>query len=379
MIAKSRKSELKKTLFKAVIVFLCGLMFVNMLTGFTYAETSGEEYYDDSVYDENGNLRIGKCIEKGGWEFTAFLQATVWSDSFVESIIEPWRDVLKRNTCHAYDILGLVQQRDKLRKRIRDAFLTCRHDQIADLKIAYYKTVVEIFFARNVIYAGWITPQLADMDTLEAQLKSKYVDDYHWFTPEVFETFVNELQLRYVDRRRAYVNECEMTSWADAWQKMKDFYEYVLKGGFVDDIKKEGAKLKRRADKIEQAFGDAGSWEEWAKGLVQVNINNQSPGDFWDEFKSEFNENNPFTKTNFPSTTEGVFETRRWSDLILRQQTLKNEMSSRFQMLYGTAADSNLILFLDTVDSLDQTIIDSFVPLNQIKDCTKNIHKKQCK
>ncbi|MFA6918299.1 MAG: hypothetical protein WC285_05755 [Candidatus Gracilibacteria bacterium] len=381
---KSRKSGIKKTLFKTVVVFLCGLALIGSTGDFALAVAAdvSENYYDTGVYDPNGNLRVGRCIQKGNIDFVAFLQATLWSDSFSESIKEPWKDVLKRNTCHSADMFGLIQQRDEIRKRIRDAFLTCRNDQIQRLQTAYYKIVMEIFFARNVVTAGWVAPQLADMNDLVAQLKSKYVDSYGWLSAGTeFDTFANELKLRYIDRRNAYVNangECEETSWSDVKEKAKEFFDSTIRGGFVSEIRSGSANIVRRAQKIEQAAKSAGSLKEYAKGLLQVNINNQSPGDFWAEFSAEASENNPFTKTNFPSTTEAVIQSQILSKSIIDQQSLKNEMSARFQALYGSTSDSNLRLFVDEAVKMNKAVTDSFVPLNQVEQSSENMNNRQC-
>jgi len=370
MKIKKQQNWFKKFMSKMAIVVLCGILLVNP---FHNIAVNAEEYYDSDIYDENGNLRVGKCIQKGSMDFMAFLSAVLWSDNFVESIVEPWKDVLSRNTCQAYDVLSLVQQSDKLRKQIRDAFLTCRNDKVPALKKAYYKTIVEIYFARNVVYGSFLAKQLTDMDVLVTELTDKYVYDYNWFEPEEFEVFTNELKLRYLDRRNAYIDECDETSWSDVADKFKELVE-TLK----NDIEKGATNIQREAGKIEKTFGDSKSWEEWGKGLAQVNINGQSPGDFWEEFTDEASENNPFTSTNFPSTTEGVYEVRKQSDFILRQKTLKDEMSTRFQMLYGSASDSNLQLFITSINELNQAIVDSYEPLNNIKTCSKNMNKKQC-
>ena len=372
MSIKKQKNWFKNFASKMAIVVICGIFLSNSF-GFSIHKVYAEEYYDSDIYDENGNLRVGKCIQKCSMDFSAFLGALLWSDSFAESVVEPLKDVLSRNTCQAFDILSLVQQSDKLRKQIRDAFLTCRNDKVPALKKAYYKTVVEIYFARNVVYGSFLAKKLTDIDQLATELTDKYVYDYNWFTPEEFDVFVNELKLRYLDRRTAYIDECEETSWSDVRDKFKEFIET-----FKEDVQKGVTGIKRQSEKIEKTFGDSKSWEEWAKGLTQVNINGQSPGDFWEEFSDEFDENNPFTSTNFPSTTEGVFEVRKQSDFILQQKALKDEMSSRFQMLYGSAGDSNLQLFIDSINQLNQAIIDSYDPLNSIKECAKTMNKKQC-
>ncbi|MFA7685529.1 MAG: hypothetical protein WCX95_01875 [Candidatus Gracilibacteria bacterium] len=364
------------------IMFFVGLLSLNTLGSLVYAAPTASD--TSGVYDQNGNLNVGKCIKKGGIDFVTFLQANLWSDSFVESIVEPWNDVLVHNSCQGYDILGLVQQRDKLRKQIRDAFLTCRNDKIPQLKKAYYKTVVEIGFARNVVFGGPVEKgQLADMDLLLSSLEAKYVNKYHWFLANEFAVFKNELKLRYLDRRAAYVDECNKGSWAEVESKWIEFKKNVIDGEF---IKEAGVELARKAQKVEQAVGNAKSWEDWAKGLAQVNLNGQACsatdksgcGDFWNQFTGEFNKNDPFAKSNSSSTTQEAYETRKWSDFALRQATLKNEMTTRFQMLYGTASDSILKEFMNEAKNLDAEITASFKPLNDIKECSKTMNRRQC-
>jgi len=380
----SSKNYMIKKTTKIAIFFLAGLLIINTFGSLAYAAPTTQE--TDGVYDQNGNLKIGECIKRGGIDFKAFLAASLWSDSFLESIVEPWKDVLVRNACHAFDMYGLVQQRDKLRKQIRDAFLTCRNEKVPKLKKAYYKTVVEIGFARNIVKVSKASRVPQDMDKLLTQLEGKYVGQYHWFNKDEFSVFKNVLKVIYQDRISDYIDTCDQGSWAAVLKKFKEFHETVIQGGFVDDIKKAGAEIKRKAQKVKESFGDAASWEEWGKGLLQVNLNGtpctiEDPsgcGDFWKEFTGEFNENNPFNSTNFPTTSLGVYETRKWSDLGIRSKALKDEMSSRFQMLYGVATDAALDNFIKASVDLNTSIKDSFKPLNGIKECLKTINKRQC-
>lgn len=395
MLNSNKKSALNKApskivskeISKGVMVFFAFVFVLNSLGGDISPVAKAAVPDTSGVYDQSGNLNIGKCMKQGSIDFGVFLRSTLWSDTFIESVVEPWRDVLIRNACQAFDLYGLVMQQDKIRKQIRAAFLTCRNDKVPKLKEAYYKTTVEINFARNVVYGGIFVKQYKDMDVLLADMKKKYVDKNSWFTKEQFAIFGNELKVRYADRVSAYVDKCDQGSWAEVRRKFEEFYEQVIKGGFVEDIKKGAVELKRKAKDVKKAFGDAKSWEEWGKGLLQVNLSGtpcsiEDPSgckDFWKDFTDELDENNPFTKTNFPSTTQGLFEMKTLTDMVVRQRVLKNEMSTRFQMLYGAAADTTLQEFINASEMLNTEIKDSFAPLNKIKECAKAIGKKQCK
>ncbi|MDD3862176.1 MAG: hypothetical protein PHP74_04815, partial [Candidatus Gracilibacteria bacterium] len=320
MLNSNKKSALNKNpskiVSKGVMAFFTFVFVLNSFAGDILPVAKAEVPDTSGVYDQSGNLNIGKCMKQGGRDFIAFLHASLISDTFIESIVEPWNDVLFRNDCHSFDIYGLVMQQDKIRKQIRDAFLTCRNEKIPKLKEAYYKTTVEIAFARNVV-TGFPKKQYKDMDILLAGMNGKYVDK--WFTKEQFAIFGNELKVRYADRVSAYVDKCDQGSWAEVARKFEEFNDQVIKGGFVEDLKKGVLELERKAKDVEkslESLGDAKGWEDLAKGLFQLNLSGtpctmEDPSgckDFWKDFTDEFDKNNPFTGTNFPTTTQGIFE-----------------------------------------------------------------------
>ncbi|MDD3862110.1 MAG: hypothetical protein PHP74_04470, partial [Candidatus Gracilibacteria bacterium] len=147
--------------------------------------------------------------------------------------------------------------------------------------------------------------------------------------------------------------------------------------------------LERKAKDVEkslESLGDAKGWEDLAKGPFQLNLSGtpctmEDPSgckDFWEDFTDEFDKNNPFTGTNFPTTTQGIFEMKTLTDMVEKQRVLKNEMSTRFQMLYGAAGDATLKEFINAAEKLNTEIKESFDPLNKIKECAKAIGKKQC-
>ncbi len=348
------------------------VLFMSTASFIAHAEDpTPEESMDNSLYDKDGKMKIAKCFTEGGQSFTTFLKSMIWSDSFAEGIVEPWKDVLVRNSCHGYDILGLVQKRDKLRQQIRDALLTCQNAKVPQLKDAYYKTSTEIYYARNVVTGGIAKRVYKDLTTLHAEMTKKYVKGNNWFTPDAFAVFLNELDVRYAERKSAYNDKCEMTSWKDVKNKFKEF----VSGDFAKDIKNSGAQLKRKAQKVKKAWGDSASWKEWGKNLGQMNLNGQTLDDFAKDFMANWNS---FDKSPPPSSTQGAVSNKQKSDLVLRAQTLENEMSTRFQMLYATGSDSIITEFMESAASLDKTILDSFPVLDKFKEGAKMTNDRQC-
>lgn len=402
MIKKSKKNLLflKKALTRGTI-FLC--LFLTLLSGTSFAVDSSQQLQDyenqqqqqaasnnpqptndGSTYDANGNLNIANCFKKGSAGFMTFLDSVIWSDDFVDSLIEPWKDVLVRNTCQAFDILGLIQQRDKLREQIRSAYLTCRNEKIPQLKTAYYKSIVEITYVRSIVMGGWIKKTLAPIATVRKNLSDKFVDTEKWFTPSEFDIFWNELELRYAEAKSQYIDQCQMTSWNGVLKKLTAFYEYVLKGGFVDDAKKDWNKsVGSRAAKINQAWTDMTDWENGFSDMFQVNVNNGSASDFWNKFTKSFSDVNVFDpanpfNANSVGTTEEAFQTQERADYSQRQTVLYNTLSTRFYSLYIKGGDTMTEQFMTQANALNDNITGSFSTLENLQKKAESINARQC-
>src|SRR3989338_4696742 len=128
-----------------------GVLLMLLLVTGVAAQAQTPEEIDPQTED---GLSVGRCISKGGLDFGLFWNSVIYNDDLKEGVIEPWKDILNRNQCQAFDVIGLVKQQDSVRSMVRDSFLTCDTDQLPNLKMAFHKLTAEIYYVRHIVDGG---------------------------------------------------------------------------------------------------------------------------------------------------------------------------------------------------------------------------------
>lgn len=352
---------------------------------------SEEEQADTSadILDQylGDNLSLGRCIYKGNIDFILFMETLIYSDGFVEGVLEPFRDIFSRNQCQSSDVMGLILQRDKIRDNIRDAFLNCRNDRIPMLRRAYTLVNAEIYFVRHIV-EGAISLSLPFglLDTLSLQneeslytdekelydtMKKRYVGEE--LSEDEFEAFYKGISAQYRERKKDYV-KCGNDSFGAVVDKFNEFIDSF--GGILPAYQDAEKRLGGRAEKIYEAITDPGLLD-YAKNLIDVNINNVDPALFTEDFIEYLAEYGSFpsysaTDTRTLITMLGDEEMKFFLNLE------KAEMASSFEYLYRENTDKSAEQFINELENLNKTLAGSMDALDVVYDGVMMMNLRQC-
>ena len=336
---------------------------------------------------QDGNLGPAKCLAKGNLEFTTFLRASIFADGISGGIVEMWNDVLYRNKCQTSDIAGLVNQRDKLRTYIRDAFITCNTSGLPALKKAYNKLGADLYYVRNVTnkkvavslpYDILSTKMLENPDELfypreklYSEMKSKYSDS-GLISAQEFDVMFASFETKYQTRKNSYVI-CENSAWEGVSKKWDEFLETL--GGTAPAAKDVKKSMAQRAEKIVESATNK-SLTEYLSGVVAINLNNLSPREGTKRIIDRLSQSMPQGGGGITAeqATNAIEQTDKAYDTAL----LREEMSSRFYVRYKEVSDNSVELFVQILTDLNKVLADSLQPLENLLGCTKLVNSRQC-
>ena len=385
----------KKPLNKLITTIFLGLM-IQANVPMAQAVSSIDPYNGE-------DLSIARCVSKGGFDFGLFIDSVSYNDSYQEGLIEPLKDVTSRNQCQTNDILNLTKQEDKVRKAIRDAFLTCNTQKIEQLKSAYNKILVETYYVRHIVDGGLVMSLPYDVSTrigADASVanKNQLFDDMHkqyvkadFFSEDDFSDFYAMLEQKYKDRKESYLN-CKTSSWQSVKEKWDEFKEYFVGGGLDKDLngtnKSLGARFDSLAKEVEgiktiELLKSELSVSEYFKSYGQININ---------EFQSEQGAGrmSDFFAKSLPSSGSGTSQKEVMSSISGKSQAyeidkMESDLGEEFQNLYLTFNDASVELILNNLDGrnvkedgLIEIIQLSLPTLKNIKDKSKVANSRQC-
>jgi len=371
----------KLGLVRWLLIGVLGLLVWNFST--PNAQGLNPEAPDVNV---DGNLGLARCVQQGNIDFTAFINAVIASDGLVEGLIEPWNDVLRRNQCQTRDVLGLINQRDKIRSSIRDAFLLCKSEDVADLRKAFHKTGMELYYVRHIVdgkvvlslpYSSLSTRQLedeeslyADTEKLNADMRDRFVDN-NLMSESEFNEFFEKLQKKYADRKSSYV-QCESSSWDQVSDKWDEFITDI--GGTNEAWQNLEDGVKDEAQSIAGAAEGRGL-KEYLSGIVGITLNNLEPeAGFEDILKNT----EQYGLSGGPVTQDDIFTNVLLEERRYETDSLRNEMAANFQVLYKDTGDESIKLIVDELTRLNQVLTDSVPELDKVLSCTKTINNRQC-
>ncbi|MBI4231645.1 hypothetical protein HY605_00310 [Candidatus Peregrinibacteria bacterium] len=373
------------------------------------------------------NLSILRCTAKddGGWadfgNFGDFLNALIWNDSLGEGVVEPWKDALFRNQCQASDLKRLVDGQDKLRKAIRDAFLTCKTQKLDTLTQRYFESLVEIYYVRHIVKSGliislpipalklrpWNEAITEDRDKLYAEMQKRYVKD-KFLTQSEFDVLFSELEAQYgpgntgvpADPEKKYRKDSYIICDGSSWSQVGERWDLAV-DNFKENWDKAGETISNSAAEVGNEFASS---EDIETGTVSFLKGNTSAADYFSSFVKlnggdirdegklvgeAFSEvGKEFTATfdgvGTGEYASGVQSAKRASDL----EAIKTELMVEFANLYYVTGDQSLQLFLNSLDGrltdkdksdgLIEILEQSLPQLRKIEKGCDVINSKQC-
>lgn len=363
-------------------------------------------FAESSVYTDKGDLSLERCIAKGEIDFGAFVDSLLYNDGFVDGILEPWRDVLSRNQCQSNDIYSLIKQEDKIRSAIRSAFLTCNNESVASLKKAYFKLMMEVYYARHIVNSGLTIglpvpaqvtllkdASVADRSKLYKDMSEKYIGD-SFMSKQDFDLLFLKLESKYQSRKDQYIS-CDKGSWQAVGDKWQEFMKFFSDGAGLKDAKNtlkakvsgdKGNSLKNdlKSIKTVELFTTDESFKEYISSWAQINVNNLTPQDSLDEAKAFLDRR----LSSGGGLSQGAYSNVKANAKATYQ--LEKDISkikANFDSRYKIASDQSQELFLNALDGrqtgeandgLLEIINNSFSPLNDTLKLSGKILDREC-
>lgn len=372
---------MKKIRKKIIAISLC-LSILMPVSGAMAASS-------DTDANVEGGLSFARCIQKGNTDFVLFLNTFIFNDGFYDGVIEPWKDILMRNKCQSTDIGGLINQQDKVRQYIRDAFLTCKSEKVPALKRAMDELNIEIYYVRNIVDGGVVasmpfdlisTRQAENPETLktstvkiEADIKEKYSGKTVLSDSEL-DILIAKLHIKYKDRVNEYI-VCKNDSWEQVSKKWKEFIDSA--GGLGTAAKTAEKEIAGAAEKLVESI-NADSLKATYKGWLQININNLEAKEGLTDIANKFKQNAPTTGSSGTITQSALLDAISVSDTNYDLNKTRSEMNTKFKSLYKETSDSGTQLLVTGLDAYNTTLKDTFPILNKILEGTKDMNKRQC-
>lgn len=339
------------------------------------------------AYAKDVGTTLGECL-KGDLDLDAFSQTIISQHGFTEGVIEYWKDIIGRNDCQSFDILALDNQLDRIKKRIQDAFLTCKRDKIPALENAYYKIDAEMFYNRRLVPTsvlneslalGIVSVKIEDLapvpsEKIYAEMLPVYKDRLGG-TAE-FDKFFQSLEVKYANRKFTYIY-CPNDYWNEVSDKFKEFADNWggLKSGtnaIVKSVEREAERIKRTANTRPPS-----DFKGFLQNSIDMSINNLAPGESIDEILKYGSKYMPGWT---PSASTGDTQKAASASAEANKRNIDfAKMRAKYEALYRRNTDSSVMEFLDALDEFGKALDDtSSVYLNGVFQCTTKILNKQC-
>lgn len=390
------------------------MLLLLLLTGsVAHAQTPAE------IDPQTGEgLSVGRCIKKGGLDFSTFWSSVIYNDDLKEGVVEPWKDIFNRNQCHALDVLALSKQQDSIRSSIRDAFLTCDTDQLPNLKTAFHKLTAEIYYVRHIVDGGIVVnlpydllkhrffqeSAIMDRTRIYNNMKKKYVKE-DMLKQDQFDQLFLLLETKYgpgktpgeehdysEDRLNTYIDGCENSSWKAVGEKWEELKKHVTEdaGGlnsFSEGVSQSFAGLKEEAGsiKIIDVIKGKMSLADYAKSFATANLNGLDFEEGLSEIVASVSEGKFFKTT--PSQEE-LLSVVAFSEQSFETQTIQTKMLNNFSVLYGNVSDESIEAFVNnldgrlTEDPTDDGFIEilhnTYPQISDLEKAAKTMNDREC-
>lgn len=320
-----------------------------------------------------------------------------------EGFVDYWRDIIiiyNTNYCQYADIESLLNRIDKIRKQLRQAFYVCDTSTTNRLKQQYYQLSAELYYLRHFVEtANSVNPKLSDKEKaqkvarrseIRAEFLQRFVTDKGYFTTTEGKAIYLKISQKYAGKEDAYKN-CTDPNLDQLMIRLKDLAGTMktienLGKRFTERTKRRFSAMKKRIDEnpgLITAFS-ADSVGDFFKRVVDFRVNNEPVQDatVWEEISNTAKENAPFSYGDVDALPPLDFGKIAGDlDTIQTRETDNNldlvyfaEYDLKYRQVQGLGLD-HLKVDLDT---LQETIKNTFDPLDRVGVCTANIVGKQC-
>lgn len=320
-----------------------------------------------------------------------------------EGFVDYWRDIFiiyNTNYCQYSDIASLLDRIDKARKQLRQAFYVCDENTVERVTQQYYELSAEVYYLRHFVETAENSDpkqsdkekaqKVAERTAVKAEFLNRFVNDKEYFDQKNGEAIYEKISQKYEGKIDAYKN-CPNPNLEQLLIRVQDLGKTIdtienLGKRFAEKTQRRFSAMQKRIDEnpgLITAFS-ADNAADFFNRVVDFRVNNEPVAEatVWEEISNTAKENAPFVygdKNAIPPVSFG--EIAGDLDTIKKRNTDDNldliyfaEYDLKYRQVQGLGLDR----LRENLNVLQETIKNTFDPLDKIGVCTANIVGKQC-
>jgi hypothetical protein len=335
-------------------------------------------------------------------DFSNFLTNGIDFDG--EGFLEYWTDILvtyNSNYCRYQDIDSLLNQIDKARKQIRQAFYVCDNATSSRVAAQYNQLSAELYYLRHFVdTAATPNPKVSDTEKaqkiipnpdIRALFMKKFVTDKKYFDQPTGLAVFERISQKYASKLESYRN-CVDPNLEQLYQRIDNLKTNLgaatqLWNKFKERTKSRFSAMQKRIDAnpgLISAFG-ASSVGDFFNRVVDLRINAEPVGEttVWEQITFAAKENAPLSSNSNIASSQGITFNSVQADMSdIKARTDDGDMDlqyvSEYDLKYRQVQGIGLDKVRDNLDTLKDIIKNTFDPLDKVRICTANIVGKQC-
>lgn len=321
-----------------------------------------------------------------------------------EGFIDYWRDIFviyNANYCQFSDIDSLLNRIDKARKQIRQAFYVCDTSTTQRATAEYYQLSAEVYYLRHFVdTAEAPNPKNSEEEKnqkvqLRADVKTKFMEMFvnklNYFDQKNAELVFEKIRSKYESKVESYKN-CTDPNYEQLLERVKsirntfDTIEQLGKKFAERTQRRFNAMEKRIAENpgLISAFNSSGLGD-FMNRATSFRVNNEpvQESTIWEQISGTAKENAPFyygTKKAMPPAINMETISSDFQTIKKREEAANLDLIyiSEYDLKYRQVSGAGLDKLRVNLDTLKETIVATFDPMNRVRICAANIVGKQC-
>jgi hypothetical protein len=321
-----------------------------------------------------------------------------------EGFTDYWRDILviyNANYCQFSDIDSLLNRIDKARKQIRQAFYVCDTNTTKKATAEYYQMSAELYYLRHFVDTTAAPnpknteEEKAQKVQLRADVKGKFMDTFvrklNYFDQANAELIFEKIRTKYESKLESYRN-CTDPNYEQLLERVKSIgntFKTIEQLGkkFAERTQKRFSAMEKRIAEnpgLISAFNSDGLGD-FMNRATSFRVNNEPVQNttVWEQISNTAKENTPGTTGPTKALPPAISMDSISSDfktIKKRQEAADLDLIyvSEYDLKYRQVSGAGLDKLRVNLDTLKETIISTFAPMDKVRICAANIVGKQC-
>ncbi|MBN1494324.1 hypothetical protein JW911_01150 [Candidatus Peregrinibacteria bacterium] len=282
---------------------------------------------------------------------------------------ETWKDIFVRynfNKCYFADIQNVLKQMDNTGGQLRKAFYACSPNS-ESLSKKYRELEVELMFLRNFIDFDKGKATKISEEKILQKLRNEYVLDSFIYTDDELKALFDKFKKKYGDKYSKVYLECIDPGLAQLSKK----WDQIVK-----TVKELGTQTEKLAEDWNKTINTpVKRTEPFLQNTLNTRLNNLpallSPDQVLTKFKTTYGGIDP-TISEFQQSVTLTQEE-------YAKKTTQAVITAQYESLYKDVGDSMAIEMENKLKELNTTIRETYLPIENLTQCTKTTDERQCK